>query len=279
MKIKKYNIVTVDTKKCCSDIPLKHYQTDIKSQKLEQVFLENNIDCVIHLAAQVSVNNSINNPLYDAGENIIGTLNLINLCKKYKVKKILAASTAAIYGDSQSLPLNENAVPNPLSPYAVSKLAMENYIKISGIDYIIFRYSNVYGDGLLRDGGGAGVVTKFVNGMLHNEKIIIYGDGSQTRDFICIDNVVEANLRVLETNIKNEIFNCSSGIETPINLLFEELSKITGYNQNPVYMSAQIGSINRNVLDNSKIKKFYYPDIDLKTGLSKLVKNYMEIKI
>lgn len=264
-----YQVISVDTRDYSSKLNLKHYKVNIKTPELEKVFIENNIDYVIHLAAHISVQNSVKNPLFDAEENIIGSLNVLKMCKKYNIKKFIGASTAAVYGDSSNLPLKESSVLNPLSPYAVSKTAMENYIKLSGVDYIIFRYSNIYGCGQ-NTKGECGVISIFTEKMKQNQEITIYGDGNQIRDFIYIDDVVELNLRAIKSKIKNELYNFSSNTETSINNIFNKLSKLTGYNQAPVYKPQRAGDILKNTLDNSKVKELYTPVISLDEGLKKM---------
>lgn len=117
-----YQVICTDIKAGSEILPLKFYNIDITKPELEIIFKENKIDYVFHLAAQISVQNSIAEPVFDAEQNIFGTLNLLKMCKKYNIKKIIGASTAAVYGEAQELPLTENSVLNPLSPYAVSKI-------------------------------------------------------------------------------------------------------------------------------------------------------------
>lgn len=268
-----YQVISVDIKDCSSILNVKHYKVNIKNPELEKVFKENNIDYVIHLAAHISVQNSIKDPLFDADENIMGTLNVLKLCKQYNIKKIIGASTAAVYGDSNSLSLKETLILNPLSPYAVSKIAMENYIKLSGVDYIIFRYSNIYGYGQ-NTSGECGVISIFTEKMIQNKEITIYGDGNQIRDFIYIDDVVELNLRAIKSKIKNEIYNFSSNTGTTINAIFDKLSKLTDYNRTPIYKPQRTGDILKNILDNKKVKELYTPVISLDQGLKEMTYCY-----
>lgn len=265
-----YTVISVDIKESSSKFDLKHYKIDITKPEFETVFKENNIDYVIHLAAHISVQNSINDPIFDAKENIIGTLNVLKMCKKYKIKKIIGASTAAVYGEPKYLPLKESSILNPLSPYAVSKIAMENYIKLSGVNYIIFRYSNIYGFGQSTK-GECGVAAIFAERMLKNDAVIIYGDGNQVRDFIFIEDVVELNLKSIKSEFKNITLNFSNNKEVTVNELFKELSALTGYNKKPVYKPERKGDILKNVLDNKSVSSLYSPKISFRDGLSDMV--------
>ena len=155
----------------------KYYILEITSDDVEKIFLQEKPDYVVHLAAQASVSVSVKDPKLDCMSNIYGTLNIIENCKKYNVKKMLAASTAAIYGAPEYLPVDEDHELNPMSPYGLSKKVMEEYIKMSGLNYVIFRFSNVYGP-RQAFGGEAGVVSIFINNLIQNKEITIFGDGN-----------------------------------------------------------------------------------------------------
>lgn len=250
----------------------KYYQLDIASIDSERIFIENNIDIIIHLAAQVSVSVSNRIPLEDAHNNIIGSINITELAKKYNVKKIIASSSAALYGSPQYYPVDEAHPTFYLSPYAISKHAMEEYIKISGIDYLIYRFSNVYGP--RQDSKGeAGVISIFVDRMLENKLVEIQGTGEQTRDFIYVNDVVNAILSGVEFNIHNETINISSNSECSINELFGIIKNFTAYKKQPQYLSKRIGDINRSILNNKKAKELlgFEPSTTLEEGLSKTI--------
>lgn len=176
------------------------YNIDIKDKtRLETLFINNKIKYIIHLAAQASVGYSMKYPICDANENIISSLNLIELAKKYNIKKLIVSSTAAVYGEPQYLPIDENHNANPSSYYGLSKLTMEKYIELSNIDYIIFRFSNVYGPRQIPE-GEAGVVSIFMDYFINNNEINIFGDGNQTRDFIYVKDIA----KILFLCIKND---------------------------------------------------------------------------
>ena len=161
-----FNIVVADRKDEPDDITCKYYQLDVATEDFETIFKENKIDYVIHLAALPSVAESIRMPLVDCHDNYQATVNVCTIAKKYGVIKIVFSSTAAVYANPQYLPVDEKHPTSYLSPYAITKNAAENFIKYCGIDYIIFRYSNVYGVG--QDCfGEAGVVAKFFDLMTH----------------------------------------------------------------------------------------------------------------
>ena len=232
----------------------KFYEIDIADSKIENVFQENNVEYVFHYAAQASVSVSEKSPIMDAKNNIIGTINLLSLSKQYNVKKIIAASTAAVYGDPLYLPVDENHPSNILSFYALSKYTMENYIKHFGIDYVIFRFSNVYGP--RQDANGeAGVISIFIDKFLSKEPVQIHGDGEQIRDFIYVKDVVKANMSILTSDIKNEIINISTSASSTINELYSNLHRFFNADYGINYVSSRSGDIKKSILDNSKAAK------------------------
>ncbi|MBW5397738.1 NAD-dependent epimerase/dehydratase family protein, partial [Brachyspira pilosicoli] len=165
------------------------YNIDIKNYNdLEAIFNNNKIEYIIHLAAQVSVPNSIRNPINDANENIIATLNIIELSKKYNIKKIIASSSAAVYGIPKKLPIDELHNTVPISYYGLSKLTMEKYLILSNLNYIICRFSNVYGPRQTPH-GEAGVISIFMDNAINNKDLNIFGNGKQTRDFIYVEDI------------------------------------------------------------------------------------------
>ncbi len=268
-----YNVIVADiVSPKYKNEKAKYYQLDIASSDTERIFIENNIDVIIHLAAQVSVSVSNRIPLEDAHNNIIGSINIIELAKKYNVKKIIASSSAALYGSPQYYPVDETHPTFYLSPYAISKHAMEEYIKISGIDYLIYRFSNVYGP--RQDSKGeAGVVSIFIDRMISNLPVEINGTGNQTRDFIYVKDIVNAILLGLKSDICNETINISANTECTINELFEIIKNFTAYKLKPHYTPERIGDIYRSVLDNKKAKKLlrFEPGTSLEEGLSKTI--------
>ena len=273
---KKYNVIVVDkAHPKFKNNKVKYYQIDLNDSSFEKVFIENNIDVVVHLAAQASVSFSIKNPVEDAKNNIFATLKVIEFSKKYKVQQIIAASTAAVYAHPRYLPVDEKHSTNYLSPYAISKHAMEEYLKVSGLNYVICRFSNVYGPRQSAD-GEAGVVAIFADRMSKNLPIQIHGDGNQIRDFIYVGDVARAVLKIIEADVKNEIFNVSSNTKNTVNNLFDNLKNILNYHLEPQYTSPREGDIKESVLDNSKILNLldFNSETSFEEGLKSTIKNY-----
>lgn len=253
----------------------KFYNMDINSSDLEKVFQENKIDYVFHFAAQANVSFSTKYPTIDATENILGSINILDLCRKYRIKKFIPASTAAVYGVPKHLPVDEAHNTTCLSFYGISKLTMEKYTELFGVDYIIFRFANVYGPRQSAH-GEAGVVAIFADKMKNNEVITINGDGEQTRDFVYVADIASICLKAIETNIKNEIINVSTNKAISINKLFELMSKNYEYAKTPVYGEERFGDIKHSILDNQKCKNLLgvLPKISIEEGLSNLVFNF-----
>lgn len=249
------------------------YNIDIKDKtKLESLFINNKIKYIIHLAAQASVGYSMKYPICDANENIISSLNLIELAKKYNIKKLIVSSTAAVYGEPKYLPIDENHDTNPSSYYGLSKLTMEKYIELSNIDYIIFRFSNVYGPRQIPQ-GEAGVVSIFMDSFIKNNEINIFGDGNQTRDFIYVKDIAKILfLSIKNENITKEVINISSNVSISINELYKKLKYITKKDLKVNYLEEREGDIKHSVLNNLKLLNYInikLTDIDI--GLEKTI--------
>jgi len=254
------------------------YQLDISVQELEKVFEENNITHVIHHAAQIDVQHSIKDPLFDAQNNILGTINLLEMAKEYEVEKIIYASSAAVYGEPDYLPIDEEHPIKAMSPYGISKHTPEHYIKMYNelydLKYTIFRYANVYGPRQDPKGEG-GVVSIFVDKMLAKDRPVIFGDGEQTRDFIHVYDIVKANLLALETG-DNILVNISTESRDSVNDLVEYLNLILPYNLEAIYEEARKGDILHSSLANGMAKELlgWKPDYDFKAGLKQTVEYY-----
>ena len=253
-------------------------QGDIKSKNDVEKAMDN-CDYVVNLAAQVGVILSTKDPLFDAEVNVIGTINILNVCIQKKVKKFIQASSAAPLGE-QEMPLNENKVPKPLSPYGASKLAGEAYCSAFSASYdlktVALRFSNVYGPKSYAKGS---VIPLFIKQILNSKAIAIYGEGKQTRDFIHVKDICNAIYLALTTELNNkfELFQIATSKETSINELFSILKKELekqGINvQEPKYAPVRAGEILRNYSDISKAKKMlkYEPKVDLKQGIKETV--------
>ncbi len=245
-------------------------------KKIDEVFKKEKFDTVIHLAAQLDVRKSVEDPCFDADVNIKGTLNILQACKSTKVKKIIFSSSGGtIYGECGSKAPDEKAVANPLSPYGVAKLSVEHYIKaysaLYGLKYTVLRYANVYGP--RQDPfGEAGVVAIFIGKMLKNEDVFIFGNGKQLRDYVYVKDVVSANVKSLIKG-NNEIINIGTQKTFSVNGLFKELAKITNYQKKPIYKSKRNGELQKSFLNVSKAKKIlnWKPVTEISQGLEKTV--------
>lgn len=252
-----YNVIIIDNLSSGSieNIPnsdtLKFYQLNIEKDDLELVFQKETPDYVIHLAAQTSVNFSISHPYYDANMNVMASIKLLELCKKYNIRKFITASSAAIYGNPKYLPIDENHPTEPMSQYGLSKLTMEKYIKLSGIPYIIFRFSNAYGP-RQKSSKESGVVAIFNNAMKNNEPINIYGDGEQIRDFIYVEDIANICIKAINSNVENEIINFSTNKGVSLNQLFKVMKSLYNYTLNANYLPERIGDIKNSILSNDK---------------------------
>ena len=277
-----HQVIVVDNlstgKKENLDEQAEFYNLDLRDQKLKEVFKENEISHVIHHAAQIDVQHSINDPLFDAQNNILGTINLLECCRAYKVKKIIYASSAAVYGEPDYLPVDEEHPIKAMSPYGISKHTPEHYIKMYNelyeLKYTIFRYANVYGPRQDPKGEG-GVVSIFVDKMLAEERPVIFGDGQQTRDFVHVYDIVKANLLALD-NGDNILVNISTQSRDSVNDLVDHLNQILPYEIKAIYQEARKGDILHSSLANGKAKEQlgWTPGYDFKDGLEQTVGYY-----
>lgn len=257
----------------------KFYHLDIRDKRLNEVFSQERPSILCHHAAQINVRKSVEDPIFDANINILGTLHLLKLSLTHGLRKIIFASTGgAIYGEQDYFPADENHPTRPLSPYGVTKLAVENYLyyyqQVYGLDYVILRYANVYGP--RQDPyGEAGVVAIFAESMLSGKTPIINGDGKQTRDFINVSDVAAANVAALNFTGSN-IFNIGTGIETSINELFQQIKKFTKAKIKENHGSAKKGEQIRSVITPQKAINAlnWAPKISLADGLKKTVEYF-----
>ena len=252
------------------------YKEDIRDSAVEGIMERERPEAVIHHAAQVSVRDSVEDPLYDMDVNIGGTLNLLENSVKNGIKKFIFASTGgAIYGEQSCFPANETHATKPLSPYGITKLTCEKYLyyyhKTYGLNYVSLRYSNVYGP--RQDPyGEAGVVAIFSQKMLAGDQSIINGSGEQTRDYVFVEDVARANALTLEKDVFGE-FNIGTGIETTVNSLFREIKTLAESKVKGVHGEAKKGEQFRSVLDWSKAKRGlgWNPEVSLKEGLKRTI--------
>ena len=245
---------------------------DIRERELlEKVFSDYRPDIVDHHAAQIDVRRSVENPAFDAQVNIIGTLNLLELSIKNRIKRFIFASTGgAIYGEPEDLPADENTPPMPISPYGTSKYAVEKYLgyykAVYGFDYIALRYANVYGP-RQNPHGEAGVVAVFCNKVLSRKPCLIFGDGNQTRDYVFVGDVAKANIMSIKAPVGS--YNVGTGIETSVNDLVTTLRKVSGKEFKVEYAPPRLGEVQRISLDITLAKRVFdwSPDVSLEDGI------------
>lgn len=277
----KYKVIVIDNlstgKKENLNKKAKFYQIDICSSKISEVFKKEKPEIVYHFAAQMNIRKSVEDPLFDSRINILGSLNILQNSIKFKIKKfIFASSGGAIYGNAKKIPISENYNTLPISPYGIAKLTVENYLKFYkenyNLNFVSLRFANVYGP-RQNPKGEAGIVSIFIDNFLKNKNSIIFGNGKQTRDFIFVEDVVDACFKILNYSGKENIFNIGTGVETSVNELYYIIIKILKSKIKPKYVAPKKGELMRNCLDISKIKKElnWKPKIFLKEGLIKTI--------
>ncbi len=256
------------------------YQVDIGSDDLYDVFAAERPDYVIHLAAQVDVGQSLVNPVQDANVNISGTIHVMQCLRRFPVRKIVLASSAAVYGEPIQLPIEETHPVTPNSFYGLSKYVAEIYVRLFsstfGIDYAILRYANVYGP--RQDPvGEAGVVSIFANQLLSGGNLVIFGDGRQTRDFVYVEDVAIASVMALVRG-KMDVFNISCNHRTSLLELVDVMSNTVDRKITPIFKNARPGDIIHSSLANQKAQRIlgWSPRINLHTGLERTIRHHQE---
>ncbi len=243
------------------------------------LFERGKFDIVYHHAAQINIRYSFDDPIRDCRVNVIGTLNLLKAMIDFGVPKIVFASTGgAIYGDPDVLPATEETPLKPESPYAISKLTCENYIrnlgKLHGIRYTILRYANVYGPRQIAK-GEAGVVAIFTERLLDDKPPVIFGTGENTRDYVYIDDVVQANVLALESG-DGSTFNIGCGIETNVHEVYDAVSRAFGERALKAQSAPSVPEVGRIALDYSHAKSGlgWEPTVDFPSGVLRTVKSF-----
>ncbi|MDP3879115.1 MAG: SDR family oxidoreductase [Dehalococcoidales bacterium] len=234
------------------------------------------VDYVLHLAAIPSVPRSIDTPRASHDVNVTGTLNVLLAATQNKVKKVVYASSSSVYGDTPTLPKNEEMTPRPLSPYAAGKLAAESYCRVFREVYqlptICLRYFNVYGPRQDPNSQYAAAIPKFISMAREGKPPVIFGDGEQTRDFTFVRDVVNANIMAMRSDVCG-VFNVSRGESITINRLVELIMEQMGEKTSPVHQEPRKGDIKHSLADISKARAFgYEPKHDLQDGLAETLK-------
>jgi len=269
VKIKKENIKIVESKSA------KFILGDVTNYNfMKRIIKENNIEIIFHEAARPGVRYSIKDPLLPNKVNVIGTLNILKLSLDSDVKKVINASSSSVYGKTEYLPFDENHPNKPVSPYGVSKLAAEHYCRVFyevyGLKTISLRYFTVYGPRMRPDLA----IPIFTKSILNNESPVIFGDGEQTRDFTYIDDVVDANLKLVKTNRANgEVLNIGSGRRVTINYMIDNLKNLLNSNIKSKYTESIKGDARHTLANIDKAKELigYDPQTSIEEGLEKFV--------
>jgi nucleoside-diphosphate-sugar epimerase len=259
-------------------------EADIREFKACREVVEG-MDFVLHEAALTSVPFSIEDPLLTNEVNITGTLNLLLASRDAKVQRLVFASSAAVCGDDPRLPKTENMEGLPISPYALSKRVGEMYCQLFsqlyGLSTVCLRYFNIFGPRQDPFSQYASVIPNFIGKMLKEEKPSVFGDGEQSRDFLYVSNVVEANILASRASeVSGEVFNIAGGEKTTVNSLVKELNEMLGKEIKPAYDDPRSGDIKHSYADISKARKMlkYEPTVSFSEGLNKTVRWYREGK-
>ena len=233
------------------------------------------VDYLFHYISTTNPASSFDNPVYDIETNVISSIRMMEIALKQGVKKIVFPSSGGtMYGDAQKIPISENEPANPLNPYAISKLTIEKYLQYFfaqyGMDYLIVRYSNPYGD-RQNPLGNQGVIPIFLNKIRHNEAPIIFGDGNSVRDYIFIEDAVDATISLLEKASHEKLFNIGSGSGTSLNQLLTIMNEVTGKQVSPKYRPDSGRYIKKVILDISKIQQYtgWEPKTDISEGIAR----------
>ena len=241
------------------------------------------VDYVFHEAAIPSVPKSVIDPLGSNRANVDGTMHLLIAARDAKVKRVVYAASSSAYGDTPTLPKREDMPPNPISPYAVAKLAGELYMvsffRCYGLETVCLRYFNIFGPRQDPTSPYSGVLAKFITRMLAGETPTIFGDGTQSRDFTYVDNAVQANLLAAKApagDVAGQVFNVATGQRVDLNETFELLKKLTGYTGDVEHGPERAGDIKHSLADISKATKHfgYAPKVNFEEGLRRTVEWY-----
>ena len=241
------------------------------------------VDFVLHQAAIPSVPKSVLDPLGSNEANVDGTVNVLVAARVAKVKRVVYAASSSAYGDTPTLPKHEGMKPDPISPYAVAKLASEHYMvsffRCYGLETVCLRYFNIFGPRQDPSSPYSGVLAKFITQMLKGEQPTIFGDGEQSRDFTYIDNAVNANLLACKADASKaagEVFNVATGRRVTLNETFKALQPLTSYSGQVKYSTARGGDVKHSLADVSKAEAGlgYRPTVDFEEGLRRTVEWY-----
>ena len=283
-----FNVTIIDNLSMGKESNIPRGAEFIKGDILDEKLLKKivpSIDAIFHLAAKVSIRDSLNNFLEDANNNIMGTLNLLKSCCGSPVKKFVYASSMAVYADRKSsMPIDEDYTLDPISPYGISKLASEKYcLNVAssiGMDCVVLRYFNTYGDGQTLT-PYVGVITIFINKLLNGEQPIIFGDGNQRRDFIYVGDIVQANVKAIGWNGHFGIFNIGTGEGKSVNDIVKILCKKINPDINPIYEEEREGELKYSIanIQNAKDELGFSPTGKFEEKIDEVIKWWRGKKI
>jgi UDP-glucose 4-epimerase len=258
----------------------RFYRMCITDPELDQLYASEKPQMVNHHAAQVNVRKSLSDPLHDASVNVLGSVNVLECAVRHRVARVIYSSSGgAVYGEPEQVRCTESHPIRPLSPYGVSKYAVElylhSYATMHGIKWIALRYGNVYGP-RQDPRGEAGVVALFLAGMIAGKRPVVFGDGEQSRDFVYVADCVMANVKALDPQVQGA-FNIGSGVATSVNELYRLLSQLTGFTSEPTYESPKEGETRHIALDITKAAQRldWRPQYSLMDGLSRTAAHFL----
>ena len=253
---------------------VKLIEADVLDEQLFRIVTDGRFDAVVHLAGQTMVNASLDDPTFDARQNILGTLRVLEAARRGSVRRIVFASTAASYGDvpESELPILETRSLAPLSFYGLSKVTAEQYLAMYhamfGLDYVVLRFANVYGE-RQGDGGEGGVISIFARAIAAGEDITVFGDGGQTRDFVYAGDIAAGIRAALLTAAPNTVYNLSTAVQTSLREIINILSHVAGRTIVPNYGPARAGDIYKSALANGRARQglSWEPKVTLEEGM------------
>lgn len=261
------------------------WNADVRDKDIVVRIAEEHFDAIVHLAAQTMVDASLCDVRFDAEENVMGTLNILEAARQSGVKRIIFSSTAAAYGDvlPEDLPVKESHVLAPESFYGLTKITVERYLhlyaKLFGLNYVVCRFANVYGE-RQGDKGEGGVISIFAKRIAQDKPITIFGSGKQTRDFVYAGDIARGLICALKTPYVNDIYNLSTQTEVSINELVSLLVKASGKDINPSYADVREGDIFRSTLSNQKAREKlgWEPQMQLAEGLKRTYEYFLNLE-
>ena len=271
-------IARLETLRCS----IEYVEADLADNLVSDEVVKD-VDYVLHQAAIPSVQRSVRDPIGTNRANVTATLNLLESCRKAKVRRFVYAASSSAYGDTEVLPKSEEMPPNPLSPYALQKLAGEHYCKLYyslyGLETVCLRYFNVFGPGQDPHSEYSAVIPKFISKLLINELITVYGDGEQSRDFTYVENVVDANLLALQaTKACGKVLNVGCGERITLNTLIQFLEEIVGVKAKVSYSASKPGDVRHSLADINLARRLleYEPKVMVKEGLRRTVEAFVK---